>query len=394
MTRIEEIEARLAEIDGLVLNSENLEEVKAANEERTSLEAEKATLVEEAKKEEERKAQEEVEKRAADAALLSHNPGLATVVEEKRGETKMKNAEEIRNSKEYIDAFAEYIKSGDDAEVRSLLTTNATSGTVAVPQIVLDEVKTAWESNSILALITNKFEAQGQIAQQFEISGSDATVHIEGSGAVSEETLTLGIATLVPDEIIKWIDFSKSVYAMRGEAFVRYIYREISHKIMKAVVKELITKIVALPAIATSTTPSAVTIKKAAAVGTVAEAYANLCDDAENPVVVINKLTHATMKAAAYANGYSVDPFEGLAVKYNDTLPAYDLASENDVWMIVGDFGYGTIANFPNGQVPDVTIDMLTKKKSGMIEACGDVMGGAIPCACKAFTLVSKPATI
>ena len=391
--RLKEIEARMAELDNIVSSSEDIEEVKKAVEERKALESEKATLIEEAKKEEERQAQEEVEKRAADAALLSHNPGLATIIEEKRGEIKMNDAVEIRNSKEYINAFAEYIKSGDDTEVRSLLTTNG-GGTVAVPQIVLDEVKTAWERNSILNLITNKFEAEGNIAQQFEISGDDATIHIEGSGAVSEEALSLGIATLVPDEIIKWIDFSKSVYAMRGEAFLRYIYREISHKIMKALVKKLIQQIIALPSSANSTTPSAAKIKKAAAVGTVAEAYANLCDDADNPVVVINKLTHATMKAAAYANGYSVDPFEGLDVRYNDTLPAYDSALENDVWMIVGDFGYGCVANFPNGQVPDVTIDMLTKKKSGMIEACGDLLGGAIPCACKAFTLVTKPASV
>lgn len=391
--RLNEIEARMAELDNIVSNSEDIEEVKKAVEERKALESEKATLIEEAKKEEERQAQEEVEKRAADAALLSHNPGLATIIEEKRGEIKMNDAVEIRNSKEYINAFAEYIKTGDDTEVRSLLTTNG-GGTVAVPQIVLDEVKTAWERNSILNLITNKFEAEGNIAQQFEISGDDATIHIEGSGAVSEEALSLGIATLVPDEIIKWIDFSKSVYAMRGETFLRYIYREISHKIMKALVKKLIQQIIALPSSANSTTPSAAKIKKAAAVGTVAEAYANLCDDADNPVVVINKLTHATMKAAAYANGYSVDPFEGLDVRYNDTLPAYDTASENDVWMIVGDFGYGCVANFPKGQVPDVTLDMLTKKKQGMIEACGDLVGGAIPCACKAFTLVTKPASL
>ena len=391
--RLNEIEARMAELDNIVSNSEDIEEVKKAVEERKALESEKATLIEEAKKEEERQAQEEAEKKAADAALLSHNPGLATMIEEKRGEIKMNDAVEIRNSKEYINAFAEYIKSGDDTEVRSLLTTNG-GGTVAVPQIVLDEVKTAWERNSILNLITNKFEAEGNIAQQFEISGDDATIHIEGSGAVSEEALSLGIATLVPDEIIKWIDFSKSVYAMRGEAFLRYIYREISHKIMKALVKKLIQQIIALPSSANSTTPSAAKIKKAAAVGTVAEAYANLCDDADNPVVVINKLTHATMKAAAYANGYSVDPFEGLDVRYNDTLPAYDAALENDVWMIVGDFGYGCVANFPKGQVPDVTLDMLTKKKQGMIEACGDLVGGAIPCACKAFTLVTKPASL
>ena len=37
-------------------------------------------------------------------------------------ERKMPTIEEIRSSKEYVNAFAEYIKSEDDTEVRSLLT--------------------------------------------------------------------------------------------------------------------------------------------------------------------------------------------------------------------------------------------------------------------------------
>ena len=51
---------------------------------------------------------------------------------------------EIRNSKEYINAYAEYIKTGDDRECRALLTENVGTGTVPVPEIVYDIVKTAW----------------------------------------------------------------------------------------------------------------------------------------------------------------------------------------------------------------------------------------------------------
>lgn len=371
---LKEIEKRMAELDQIVENATTEEEINAAVEERKELAEKKAEI-------------EKLEARRAQAKAIQNGKVAARALDVPAQEV------EIRNTKAYVDAYAEYLKTGDDRECRALLTTNV-SGTVAVPEIVTDEIKTAWESNSILALITNRFEAAGNIAQQFEISGDDAAIHVEGSGAVSEENLSLGIATLIPKEIIKWISFSKTVMSMRGEAFLRYIYRELSHKIMRALLKNLIQQIVALPEVADAATPSAAKVKTAAGVGTVATAFANLCDEAENPVVVINKLTHATMKAAAYANGYYVDPFEGLDVHYNDTLPAYSAASENDTWMIVGDFGYGCIANFPNGLNAEVTLDTLTQKKSGMVEACGDLLAGAIPCACKAFVRVTKPAVI
>lgn len=382
---IADIEARIAEMKAEIDSAESAEKLseleESFKEERTLLAERKAEL-------------KDLEERKSLAKELEEGKKPDSIIEERKEERSMVKIEEYRNSKEYVEAFAEYIKTGKDDEVRSLLTTNVgDAGTIAVPQIVMDEIKTAWESNALLSRISRKFEA-AYIAQQFEISGSDAVIHDEGSGAVSEETLSLGIATLTPKEIIKWVSFSKTVMAMRGEAFLQYIYRELSHKIMRAVLKDLIQQIVALPTSATTTTPSAAKIKVGATVGTVSEAFANLSDEAENPVVVINKLTHATLKASAYANGYGVDPFEGLDVYYNDTLPAYSSATENQVWMIVGDFDYGCVANFPNGDGVDVVLDELTQKKSGMVEACGTLVGGAMPCACKAFTLVTKPAAI
>lgn len=379
---LNDVEARLSECDSIRETSENAEEIEALAKEVEELEARKVELA-------------DLEQRKADAKALEENraEGTVEVIEERREVAEMKKIEEYRNSTEYVNAYAEYLKSGKDEEVRALLTINVgEAGSIAVPDLVMEEIKTAWESNAILDRISRKFEA-AYITQQFEISGSDAVKHDEGSGAVAEETLTLGIATLKPAEIIKWISFSKTVLAMRGDAFLRYVYRELSHKIMRALLKDLIQQIVALPAVATSTTPNAVKLKEGATVNTVTDAFANLCDEAENPIIVINKLTYATLKAEAKKNNYGVDPFEGLDVYYNDTLPAYSAASENDVWMIVGDFDYGCIANFPAGDGVDVVLDVLTQKKAGMVEACGTLIGGAMPCACKAFTLVSKPAT-
>ena len=108
----------------------------------------------------------------------------------------------------------------------------------------------------------------------------------------------------------------------------------------------------------------------------------------------MNKATWATFKAAQYANGYAVDPFEGLPVRYNNSLPAYSAADTNDVYMIVGDLGYGALANFPNGDAVEFKFDELTKKKEDLVEVLGRMYGIAAPVACKAFTLVKKPATL
>lgn len=121
------------------------------------------------------------------------------VMEEKR----MTN-NEIRNSPEYIEAFAKYIKSGDDKECRALLTENA-SGTVPVPVLVDNIVRTAWDNDQILSRVRRTF-FRGNLKVAFERSATAAEIHTEGTSAPSEESLVLGIVTMIPANIKKWID--------------------------------------------------------------------------------------------------------------------------------------------------------------------------------------------
>ena len=297
---------------------------------------------------------------------------------------------ETRNTKEYIDAFAEYIKTGEE---RALLTENATNGTIAVPDFVLDEVKTAWDNNELLALV-RKTNVRGNLKVQFEISGTDAVVHTEGAYAVNEEELVEGIVTIEPQSIKKWISISDEVYDMRGEAFLRYIYDELTYRIAKKAADLLIAQIVALSTSATSTAPAVGKVTAAPAVGTIAEAVGNLSDEAANPTIVMNKLTWAAFKNAAYANSYGVDPFEGLKVVFNNSLPAYSAASTNAVYAIVGDFGHGAIANFPNGEDIEIKLDTLSRKKEDLIEVLGREFIGLGIVANKSFVQVVKPAGV
>lgn len=312
------------------------------------------------------------------------------VKEEERKNDTMKDINEYRNSKEYIDLFADMMKTGNTDEIRAaLLTTNATGGTIPVPEFVYEIVKTAWDRNEIMSLV-NRVSIKGNLLVPFEISGTDAVIHTEGGAAVTEEDLVEGIVTLIPEYAKKWKSFSKTVYALRGEEFVRYIYDEITYRIIKKIADTLIGKIAALPASATATSPAATKTTGAPAVGLVATALGTLSDEAVNPVVVMNKATWSTFKAAQYAGSFNVDPFEGLDVHFNNSLPAYSSASSGAVYCIVGDFGEGAIANFPDGENVEFTFDTLSRKKENLIEVLGELLCATGPVANNAFALIAK----
>lgn len=353
---IEQLEERksaiVAELDAPEADLDALEaEVRAIKEE---METRKA---EEAKK---------VEIRAAVAQ------GEGSVVEKKEfvEERKEMNDMEIRNSAEYIDAYAEYVKSGDDAECRALLTENV-SGTVPVPEFVYEIVKTAWEREGIMSRVRKAY-LKGNLKVGFEISGTAAEVHTEGSGALSEETLVLGTVNLVPETIKKWISISDEVMDMRGESFLRYIYDELAYRIAKKAADELVAKIEACGTVSTTTCPGVPKIASTTInVGLVANAIANLSDEATNPTIMMNKLTYAAFKEAQYANGYGVDPFEGCDVVFNNTIRAFSAATTGVTYMIVGDLDQGALANFPNGEGIQFKYDDMTLATSDLVRVIG-----------------------
>ncbi len=371
------IEARKAEMKAEIEQAADSAALDAIEAEKAIIEERIAQLNAEAEK----------AKRKADMAAVIGGKGKTIAKQEERTMTDIK---EYRNSKEYVELYADYLKSHDDTEIRAaLLSTNVTGGTIPVPDFVYDIVKTAWDRNEIMRLVPRE-NIPGNLEVSFEISGDDAEIHTEGSGAVDEEELVEGVVKLVPEYAKKWKSFSKTVYALRGEAFVRYIYDEIAYRVFKKVADTLIGKIAALPQTATATKPAAAKITGAPAIGLVADAIGNLSDEATAPVVVMNKLTWAAFKQAQYAAGYNVDPFEGFAVHFNNSLPAYSTASSGAVYAIVGDFRQGALANYPNGDTIEFTFDTLTRKKENLVEVLGELMVAAEPVANKAFTLIAK----
>ena len=318
---------------------------------------------------------------------------------ERKEDFKMEE-KELRNSKEYIEAYAEYVKTGEEKELRALITTGGyatgNSATVEVPDLVYDIVKTAWNREDLMRRVRT-LAVKGNLKVQFEVSAGDASIHQEGNSAVSEESLVLGVVTLTPKSIKKWISISDEVVDLRGEAFLRYIYDELTYRIAKKCADELVGIIKQLPSSLSANedgvydTVSANKITTAPAVGTIAEAIANLSDEARNYTIVMNKLTYANFKAVQYANGYNVDPFEGIDVVFNNSLPAYDSADAAAVYAIVGDFDHGSMATYPNGDDITIKFDDITDMTKDLVRILGRRFVGLNAVADKAFTLIAKP---
>ena len=338
---------------------------------------------------------EEIENRKA--AETKRNE-IRTAVANGNGETKEKfeseerktmTLEEIRSSKEYVDAFANYIKTGDDSECRAALLTANVSGQVPVPTIIEGRIRTAWERNGLMDLVRKTY-VRGNLKVGFELSATGAVVHTEGSSAPTDETLTFGVVTLTPVSIKKWIKISDEAMDMGGEEFLYYIYDEITYQIAKKAQEELLAKITAATASATATTAGVGVVAGVPSVGVVAEAIGQLSDEAANPVVVLNKNSWAQMKAAAYSASYGIDPFEGLPVYFDNTLPAYTSSgTTGSTWMIVGDFGVGAQANFPNGDEITIKFDDLSLAESDLVKIVGREYVGLGVVADHAFTKVT-----
>ena len=340
---------------------------------------------------ESRKAAETKKAELRSAVAMGAGETITTPIKEERKE--MTNAE-VRNSAEYINAYANYIKTGKDEECRALLTENVSGGSLPVPELVDSVIRTAWDRDEITRLVKKSY-IKGNLKIGFEVSATGAAVHTEGAAAPSEETLVLGITELVPESIKKWISVSDEAIDLSGEEFLRYIYDELTYQIAKKAAEELIADIEACDTVSTSIGHEHVcgvpkVTQTSIAMGTVATALAQLSDEAPNAVIAMNKASFAAWKAVQYANGYAADPFEGLPVVFNNKIKAYSVATTGETYAIVGDFGVGAQMNFPAGEDVKFTFDNLSLAERDLVKVVGRMYVGHDVVAPNAFVKIVK----
>ena len=360
---IEDIELRAQEIETLMANDDA--DLEALADETRALAERKTALIE--------------ERKAAAAAVIA---GAGEEIEEK--ENKM----EVRNTKEYIDAYARYIMTGDDRECRALTTENV-SGTVAVPELVEEIVRTAWDNDEILSRVRKTF-FRGNLKVGFERSADPAYAHTEGLTAMTEESLTLGIVTMIPKNIKKYIRITDEVAAMGGEAFLRYIYDELTYQIIKKLADLCCADVTGASSTHSSSAVGVPQVTAAPGLTTVAQAFAKLSDEARNPVIVMNKLTYADFVTAAAAGSFAYDWTMGLPVLFNNSISAYSGASGGGVYAFVGDLD-GITVNYPEGEGVVIKYDDLSEAEADLVKIVGRQYAAHALTAPGRFVNVLKP---
>lgn len=344
---LEELETRAAEIatETAEATEERLAELNAELDE---IEARRNAIA------------KETEERRKKMEAVTNGEGDIVAAPEVKEERKTMTDMEIRKSPEYLEAWVEYQKGMASDEQRTLLTVNATNGTIAVPVYVEDIIHTAWENNELMRRIRRTY-FKGNLKVGYESSASGAVVHTEGTGAVTEEELVIGFVEMIPKTIKKMVKYSTEVMDIKGQAWVDYIFDEVTYQIVLKAVSETIAAMhgstliggVAAAVPGTITTADIIT------------AEGKLGGEAVNPVFITTRQTAAAVKAAALSAGYAFDPFDGMEVIYAP-MPA-------NVFGYVADLS-GVQANFPNGDEVKFVFDEFTDAPSDLVRVIGRLL--------------------
>lgn len=351
----EELETRKAEI-AVETDTATAEMIETLSAELDMIEERKLALDKEV----------EERKKAAEAVVA----GAGKTIESRKDNTM--TFEEFRNSKAYVDAYANYIKTGKDEECRALIkeyrmpqsqsnatftTTNIGGGNVPVPTFVESRVKTAWERDEIFNRVTKTF-AKGNLKVAVETQASAASIHTEGAEAPAMEQVQLTIVNLTPQTIKKWVAFSTEVLAMGSEEFLMYVYDEITYRIIQKAAE------VALNAILNNTNSlNGLPVSGTVTTANIIQAIANLNPEARDLVLIASAQTIANIRIAALNAGYAYDPFQGVTPI---AAPPGVIGNQ----AIVGDLS-GVQANLPEGANVRFVLDEYSLAEKDLIKLVG-----------------------
>ena len=357
---MEQIETRAAEIKAEIDNAD-AEKLEQLNAELTALETRKGEIA--------------MENRKADMKAVAEGAGKVVAAAPAKEE---RTLESVKGSQEYLEAFANYIKTGDDKECRALLT-DLGGGSVPTPTVIDNFINTAWERANLISRVRTT-SIKGTAKYPFEYSATGASTHTEGQNAPNEEQLVLGTVSVEPIMLKKWITVTDEVLALKGQDFLDYVYDEIEFRILQLADAQVVAAIKAAPAAATTTKAGVRQLSVAAFdFSTIFAAQAELVAAASNPVAIMSK--------KVYFNTF-------MALKDLSDRPIYNVVSENgrpsyyingvevifdntlaDDEIIVGDLN-GVIMNLPDGRGVSFVTDPYSLAEADKVKIVGKMYAG------------------
>ena len=316
-------------------------------------------------------------------------------------------------TREYRNAWFESVRQGNDSYVRRFISTNdsgdSTGGNVVIPTMLADTIETAIRNGGSIISLCNITDYAGFYSVPYEKnSGEDADEREEGGEASAEGEIELGEATLKPSTIVKWIKITKEMEVMAIDAFADYVTEILKDKILKKCDAGVVSGEKADKGlngiINVGNTAIVPEIESALDFGTGFKAQGEL-DDKVEAICIMNKKTFFnnimqqkdTTGRPIFTSmidpttGKAVYYYNGMLIKFENTLPEYDTASSSQAYMIVGDMK-GYHANFPNGFAASLLRDPYSLSEKGQIKYIADIMAGGNVTKIKHLCVVKKPA--
>lgn len=364
----EEFTTELEEIRSNIEKAETVEEIDALNAKMDDLETRRKEALDAAK--------EAQEMRDAVASGEIETRTIETEVTQE--ETHMKTLEEVRSSAEYMEAFADYMRTGSDKECRALLTELVQGGSVPVPTETANQIATNWTKLGI-ASRCSILNVPGIVKIPVEASAEDALIHEEGAAAGKEEALVLSSITLVPQTIKKWITISDEALAMSAADLMKYIVDEITYRVLLYLDNKVVTTIKG------EAGGLVADVKKSLGWDSIFAALAALGDDVVNPVAIMKRETFFNgflsladeqsrpIYDVVTTNGEPKYFINGVEVIFSSALD--DASTADNVYAIVGDLSGFTI-NYVDGQNVKFITDPYSLAEKDLVKVVGSIKAG------------------
>jgi HK97 family phage major capsid protein len=364
----EEFTTELEEIRSNIEKAETVEEIDALNAKMDDLETRRKEALDAAK--------EAQEMRDAVASGEIETRTIETEVTQE--ETHMKTLEEVRSSAEYMEAFADYMRTGSDKECRALLTELVSGGSVPVPTETANQIATNWTKLGI-ASRCSILNVPGIVKIPVEASAEDALIHEEGAAAGKEEALVLSSITLVPQTIKKWITISDEALAMSAADLMKYIVDEITYRVLLYLDNKVVTTIKG------EAGGLVADVEKSLGWDSIFAALAALGDDVVNPVAIMKRETFFNgflsladeqsrpIYDVVTTNGEPKYFINGVEVIFSSALD--DASTADNVYAIVGDLSGFTI-NYVDGQNVKFITDPYSLAEKDLVKVVGSIKAG------------------
>lgn len=357
----EQIEKRLSEIK-TEIDGADKEKLDELNKEIEALETRKKEIA--------------MEEKRADLKAVAEGAGVVIVPADQK---EKRTLESVKGSQEYLDAFANMIKTGSDKECRALLTDLVDGGSVPTPTVIDNFIATAWERANLVSRV-RRTTIKGTAKYPFEYSATGASVHTEGAKAPDEEQLVLGTVSVEPEMLKKWITVSDEVLALKGQEFLDYIYDEIEFRILALADAQVVAAIKAAPTAATKTAAGVRKLEVASIDAfTIFNALAELTSSATNPVAIMNKKVYFNQfMSLTDLSGrpiYNVVSENGRPTYYiNGVEVIFDNSLDEDE-ILVGDLD-GIILNLPDGREVSFVTDPYSLAEKDLVKIVGKMYAG------------------